>query len=415
MRIRFSLISATVFLFFASSAFASGPSEWTNRPHSTNGFERDYRVIYSHVWKLIRDQYWDGKFNGQDWSKWEHKFDEKLVTYVELQKAIKAMFFSLGKYGPTYLPSPELDEHNDPKAYLFGLGMAITKTENEAPLIRNLFTEDSPFELDDSILKVSGKGTKNLSFGEVVHLLRGQPKTKVEILILRGGKQLAISALRSQSPKVNEFCTETFEGNVGYIRFGNLESLSFTSLLKNAMAKEENCQSLIIDLRSKTGGTLTNVVDVANVFFKNSPIVTTIDSEGYEQSVKSLNHPSFNKPIVLLTNDRTTGSIEILAAAFKDNRRATIVGQQTAGKPAYIVVTNRLLNGDTLLIPIARWRSPIGSDIEGVGVQPDIKVSTAVDKSNSNGPWFVQDGSQENPNYMKDAQLKSAIEISRKL
>lgn len=261
-------------------------------------------------------------------------------------------------------------------------------------------------------MKVNGKGLKDLSFAETVSLLRA--KAKLTLVVLRGDKARAISVEKDQSRNFNEVCTEIFAGNVGYIRVGNLASMSSSALLKNALIKVENCSSLILDLRSRAGGNLTSIVQIASLFLKDKPVVSTIDSQGYQQNTNSLNDPLFTKPLVLLINSRTTGSTEILVAALKDNQRATLVGQHTAGTPAYIQAVSRLLNGDTLLIPTAQWRSPNGTDVEGVGVKPDIEILVSPSDEGVNGPWFSRDKLQAGPDFPKDIQLQRALMVGRK-
>ena len=85
-------------------------------------------------------------------------------------------------------------------------------------------------------------------------------------------------------------------------------------------------------------------------------------------------------PLVVLVNGNTAGSAEALAAALRDLDRAAIVGTTTMGKGS-VQVTRPLSFGGALRYTAARYVSPNGYAIDGIGVSPDASVAMDSDSS----------------------------------
>lgn len=80
-----------------------------------------------------------------------------------------------------------------------------------------------------------------------------------------------------------------------------------------------------------------------------------------------------NQPIVLLCDHDSASASEILAGALKDNGRAILVGTKTYGKGLVQEIT-RLPDGSGMHVTVARYFTPKGTDINKIGISPDIKV-----------------------------------------
>ncbi|MGC3765319.1 hypothetical protein, partial [Pseudomonas aeruginosa] len=79
------------------------------------------QVLYNRSWKLIKDQYYDQKFHGQNWNRWEHHYDGKLKTSDESHKAIETMLYSLADPYTRFLDKEAFTEEKDQiEAHLFG-------------------------------------------------------------------------------------------------------------------------------------------------------------------------------------------------------------------------------------------------------------------------------------------------------
>jgi carboxyl-terminal processing protease len=97
---------------------------------------------------------------------------------------------------------------------------------------------------------------------------------------------------------------------------------------------------------------------------------------------------------VIIMNRFSASGSEVLAAALHDNNRATIVGEKSFGKGT-VNVSNELKDGGQLYVSIAKWLTPNGTQIDGVGIRPDVEIKL----------------SDEDIDLRRDVQLMKAIDI----
>ena len=170
--------------------------------------------------------------------------------------------------------------------------------------------------------------------------------------------------------------TYSLDGTVGYIRVRQITQ-DTSDNVSAALADliEQGATSFVMDLRDNPGGYLTQAVDVANLFIKTGVVVEVQTSTG--TSPKSASGKTVTDlPLVVLTNGYTSGAAEVLAAALQDNQRATIVGETTIGKGS-VQVVHELSFGGAIRYTAGYYKSPLGHDIDGVGVIPDIAISSS--------------------------------------
>ena len=133
------------------------------------------------------------------------------------------------------------------------------------------------------------------------------------------------------------------------------------------------------------------------MFIQNANIVTIVDRDGKEDVIKANEHLLSNVPIVVLINENSASASEILAAAFKDTKRAILVGKKTFGK-GIVQDVKKLSEGAGFIVTTKKYLTPNGDNIHKIGVKPDIEV--------------------EYPYYMYqlgyDPQLSKAISILKK-
>jgi len=154
---------------------------------------------------------------------------------------------------------------------------------------------------------------------------------------------------------------------------------------------------MILDLRGNTGGLLDNAVFIANLFIPQGEIVEIIYRNGYKKSIQA--KPSqqlLNKPLVVLVNGASASASEILSGALKDYKKAKLVGKKTFGKGLVQKVVP-LPNMTGVNITIARYLTPKGTDINKLGIKPDIEIGNDFD--------FYLNSSK------KDLQLEAAKEF----
>jgi len=377
------------------------------------------QVLYDRAWHLVKDSFYDQNFNGEDWTRWEHHYDNKLKTMDDSHKAIETMLASLADPYTRFLDRDAFDEEKSQiDARLFGVGMLLgMNKEHKVVVIAPI--EGTPaygagIHPGDEIVEVDTKPVKGQSLDQVVKQIRGPINTKVGITFMRKLDKHKVTLSRAEIPIKAVADAEILPSNIGYIRLDSFISSKANIEMKEALKKTANTDGLILDLRNNPGGLLSNAIEIANMFLDGKVIVSTIDADGYKSSQYSGHSPTCKKPLVVLINKGSASASEILSGALRDNGRAKLVGQTSFGK-GLVQAINKLEDNSGINITIARYLTPNDIDIHKVGIVPDYKVILKdEDYDKGCGPWWVDlsySNFKHSPNDGKDLQLNKALEI----
>ena len=232
----------------------------------------------------------------------------------------------------------------------------------------------------DFVESIDGERKSKWSMPEVVNTLARNEGESIYITWRRpdtpsstGGETFSTTLDYRVGGETN--ITSEIVNGVAFIDMKQIGSDS-SSVMKQTLegVQQEGAQSIVVDLRDIPGGYLTQTVEIASLFIqsgtgvqiKTNDNVTTKSAAG--ESVSSL-------PLVVLVNNRTAGSAEVLAAALQESGRATIVGEQTQGKGS-VQVMQPLSFGGALRYTAATYLTPKGRGIDATGVTPDVSVSS---------------------------------------
>lgn len=171
--------------------------------------------------------------------------------------------------------------------------------------------------------------------------------------------------------------TELDEG-VGYIKLRQVTG-NASELVAQAIAdlSTQGALAFVLDVTDNPGGFLTQALDVASQFVPSGVLVGIKTPEGTSTRTAT-GVTDTTSPLVVMANEYTSGVAEVLVAALKDNQRATVVGQTTMGKGS-VQVMRELTFGGAMRYTCAYYLTPLGRDINGVGVSPSIEVSNPPD------------------------------------
>jgi carboxyl-terminal processing protease len=143
---------------------------------------------------------------------------------------------------------------------------------------------------------------------------------------------------------------------------------------------EAGYAGLILDLRRNPGGSLNATVAVADMFLDGGVVLTQVDRDGSQTVFEARSGGVATEiPMVILVGPGSASGSEVVAGALRDHGRAVLIGEQTFGKGSVNHLRNLSDNG-ALYVTIARWLTPNGEQIEGVGLLPTITVEASEDE-----------------------------------
>lgn len=345
----------------ASSAQLSGPEQ-----------------TYYRAWQLVKDSFYDTSFNNQNWETWHHKYDGKLETNEQAYDAIKEMLGSLGDQYTRFLDPKAFKEEDDAiNSFVCGIGISLRPYQEAKALMINDVIEGGPaaragLQYGDEIVAIDGQPTSNVNTDKAAEKIRGQAGTDVAIKIKRAEafKEMTITRQQINIPAVT---AKVLDHNIGYIKLATFMSDDASTEFRWALQKLSTCDGLVLDMRNNPGGLLANAVEIADMLMNRGKIVTTVSRRGKVVDACTGNLIA-QQPMVILVDRDSASASEILAGALKDNGRAVIVGTRTYGK-GLVQEINRLPNGAGMHITVARYYTPNGSDINKIGIAPDIEVT----------------------------------------
>ena len=284
-----------------------------------------------------------------------------------------------------------------------GIGVEVTVSEDNYITVTNSFKGGPAFESGiepgDKILSVEGTQYTGDNLDDAVSVLKGHEGEEVNIRIFdfSENKEKDIKIIR-RAVVLQTVDFKMLDNNIAYIKissFGNTTAGEFEKAYNEI--KEKNPNGLILDLRNNSGGTLDSVVKVSDILMPEGQIVK-IKYKSFENEVYNSDINSFEKKIVVLTNENTASAAELLAGGLRDNNNATLVGKKTFGK-GVVGTMFPIDSKSAAVITTGEYFLPNGDNIHGTGIMPHIEVDLPDDVKNI----YLMDES-------KDTQLKRAIE-----
>jgi carboxyl-terminal processing protease len=169
--------------------------------------------------------------------------------------------------------------------------------------------------------------------------------------------------------------SETLEDDVGYINLLQFVEGAGERVREEVAAMvDDGVAGIVLDLRENPGGLLNEAVAVSSVFIEDGNIVTVEERSREREVFEAVGDAYEQVPLVVLVDDHSASASEIVAGAIQDADRGTIVGEQTFGKGTVQTIT-QLSDGSGAKFTTARYYTPSGDSIEGVGVKPDVEVA----------------------------------------
>ena len=357
--------------------------------------------LFENVWEEIRDNYYDAELNKQDWTRWKEHYHGKIKNDDDAKVAIDTMLASLDDPYSRFLTKAEYSDQNTSiNSKITGIGVNIASIAGKINIINVI--EGTPAQSanllpNDIIIAIDGKDVSGMPLSDVANLVRGPENSIVEITVLRNKDKFLKKIVRKEI-KIKTV-KSAMDKNIGYIQISSFLGTSTPNEFMEAVEKTKDADGLILDLRGNTGGLLPNAVFIANLFISDGNLVSIVGRNNYRYDIFAQNTEfSIDKPLIVLIDGASASASEILSGALKDYKKAKLLGTKTFGK-GMVQRIMPLPNETGLNLTIAKYLTPNGSDINKIGISPDIEVKLTMDDLNNK----------------KDVQLDTAKAILKKM
>lgn len=297
--------------------------------------------------------------------------------------ALKGMLSSLDPHSQFMDPDEYKDLKIETQGKFGGLGIEITIKDDLLTVIAPI--EDTPawragIKAGDRIVKIGKEVTRDMSLDDAVKKLHGNPGTRVVITILRESEDLIkdIPIIREIIHVQDIKDPHIVEDHIAYVRLTEFRENSYKELhaaLKNL--KAQGADSLILDLRNNPGGLLDVAIDIAEDFLPAGKTIVSVKGRhaAGDFIAKSENTKAdfVGWPMVVMINEGSASGSEIVAGALRDNKRAVTLGTKSFGKGS-VQSLIPLPDGSGLRLTTAKYFTPSGACINGIGITPDVVV-----------------------------------------
>ena len=305
--------------------------------------------------------------------------------------SLKGMFANLGDPYTSYYSPDEFSKLMETLNGRYqGIGVSVQASKEGYIKAISVFDNSPAKEAGimpgDYITKVNGTAFGADQLEEAVAEIKGEPGTSVNLTILRveenstNSKEFDVKVDRADVnvDTIDDDIVEIDGKKIGYIHIMAFDDVTWNDFSESFnRLKSQDIDGLILDVRNNPGGALDVVINIADNFLDEGTIVTTKEKDGSETVEKS-NADFDDIPLTIIQNENSASASEILAGALKDRGRAKVVGTQSFGKGVVQKIFN-LQNGAGAKITISEYFTPNGTQINKVGVTPDIEVEADED------------------------------------
>lgn len=360
----------------------------------------DYQSLFEDVLTQVQEGYV------------EEVNDKKLI-----EAAIEGMLTSLDPYSCFLDEQSTRDIVNSTRGESSGIAVEITLDKKMLKVITPY--ENGPafkagIKAGDIITAINNEPTKDKTLSELAEKLRGPAGTTVTLSIYReSNEKIKDIKIVRDIIKMIPVSTQVIKNNVLYINitiFNAKTAHEIQHQYQQTMASidAKSIKGVILDMRWNPGGLFDQAVAVSNLFLDPDQLIVTSRGRSPEsnQSYYSDSTDITNGlPLIILANEGTASSPEVVVGALQDNKRAVIVGAKTFGKASMQSIIP-LGNNTSIKLTTAKYYTPSGSSIHGSGITPDImvedkEIAIPGKKTSLRGPQFLQ----------HDPQLRRAISL----
>jgi carboxyl-terminal processing protease len=312
-----------------------------------------------------------------------------------IENSINGMLTGLDPHSSYMNAKAFKDMQIQTKGEFGGLGIEVNEDKGIIKVVSPI--DDTPaaragIKPGDIITALDGKTLIGMTLADAVDKMRGPPNSKIVLTIKRRDvdQPIEVSLIR-ETIHIQVVKYRLEPNDIGYVRLSQFTEQADAGIKAavKALAQQSGgkLRGLVLDLRNNPGGLLDQAVSVSSDFIDQGEIVSTRarhpeDSQRWDAKGEDILHGA---PMVVIINGGSASASEIVSGALQDHRRAILLGAPSFGKGSVQTVIPLPGNG-AMRLTTARYYTPSGRSIQGLGIIPDVHVQeTATDRPNFGG------------------------------
>lgn len=331
----------------------------------------------------------------------ENAYVDPVASDDVLNGALKGIVSELDPHSAYMTPREFAQFNEDTEGTFGGIGVEVDFKGGNVVVLAPI--EGSPafaagVKSGDEIVAVDNRPLRDTPVDKIVRLMRGPAGSSVKITIRRRGTPDPLNFdLRREHIHVRSCESLRMNGDIGYLRLKQFQLGSHGELLEEVGAlrgaASAPLRGLILDLRSNPGGLVDEAERIADEFLAEGAIYATRHRGKVVDLVGAHGGGAVtSEPLVVLINEYSASSSELLAGALQDNGRGVLMGGRTFGKGSVQTIFS-LPGGAGLRLTTMRYYTPQGRAIQATGVSPDVAIQYAEDDERGVTP--VREGDLE--------------------
>ena len=317
--------------------------------------------------------------------------------------AVEGMISQVGDTFTSYSAATDAETFSETiKGSYEGIGCAIAKYNTGEIKVIEVFPS-SPAEkagllVGDKIIKVDNEDYIDKTSVDISNYIKNSGKDKIVLTVERENKEIdiTINLSKVEIPYVSSKILEQNDKKIGYIAISLFSGNSYKQFKNNLEKLEkEKIDGLIIDVRDNSGGYLSSVTDISNMFLEKGKIIYQLEDPKGTIKKKDTTKEKRTYKVAVLINSSSASASEILASAIKESYKdGLVVGTKSYGKGT-VQETKKLLDGSMIKYTTQKWLTPNGNYINEKGVEPTNEVELSEE--------YYQNPTEENDNQLNEA------------
>lgn len=300
--------------------------------------------------------------------------------------------------GDKYSRILNVDQYQAIQKYdLIGIGATLMPDQQKhiivgAPPVPGSASDKAGLKVGDYIVAVNGMLTDGRSAFDLIDQISENPNAQTITMTVRtpaGGDSLTNGVTRDVTmPRVFAAVKNPIEyrvtemrndgTKVGYVRISEFNGI-VKARLEDALNSLESggANAYVIDVRGNPGGAFQSAVEISSLFIDDRVATYVVDSNHFELPFRTAAGRVIvdpQDPIAIWVDRNSASASEVFAGSLHDNCRAVVMGENSFGK-GKIQAVYGLKNGGGLVLTVAKYITPSGTDIQGAGINPDIEVN----------------------------------------